>query len=128
MRAWKIFTSLVCAATVAACASQPPAPSDYSAIEPPVGYEESVPRLFADVLKDPDSAHYRYAPPARAYVNNGLIHGGGYGWIGYAIPVLVNAKNSYGGYTGFREYIVLFRGDNPFMETGPNDPVFHWAQ
>jgi hypothetical protein len=30
-------------------------------------------------------------------------------YFGYTVPVLVNAKNSYGGYTGFKVYKFFFQ-------------------
>ncbi len=62
---------------------------------------------MATVLKDPESARYRFGEPQRAYVNNGLLRGGNVVWQGYVIYFFVNAKNSYGGYTGEQPWFAL---------------------
>jgi len=61
------------------------------------------------VLKDPESARYRFGTPKKAYVNEGLAYGGGVAWYGWLVDVAVNAKNSFGGYTGAKPYVALFK-------------------
>jgi len=58
-------------------------------------------------LKDPGSAQTKEAHVVnRAGWNRGLVNGGGkdYGW---EVAFQCNAKNAYGGYTGFREETLL---------------------
>lgn len=64
-------------------------------------------KALADSLKDPDSAQFK---DIEIYRYDGEIHACG----------LVNAKNSYGGYTGFELFFIAKRsvGENygrPFM-------------
>jgi hypothetical protein len=33
-------------------------------------------------------------------------------WMGYMVDVEVNAKNSFGGYVGFKPYMVFFSGES----------------
>ena len=62
-------------------------------------------------LKDPDSAQYEIGSVLPGYCKKGLFQGKGVAWQGWAVNVLINAKNSYGGYTGFEPHTVLFVGD-----------------
>jgi hypothetical protein len=58
-------------------------------------------------LKDSESARYQWGVIQRGYTKDPLISGGAVNY-GYLLPVLVNAKNSYGGYTGFEQWGFLF--------------------
>jgi hypothetical protein len=64
---------------------------------------------FEEILKDPESARYKFDTPERAYRRAGWANRGRVAWQGYVIPVNVNAKNSYGGYTGYKRYFALMR-------------------
>jgi hypothetical protein len=61
--------------------------------------------------KDPQSVQVRdvRVQPCRA-IENGLLAGGGY-TVGYEIDFEINAKNSYGGYTGFELYSIVRKAD-----------------
>src|SRR5438477_6228366 len=87
---------------IAGCASAPTAEklanADYG--DYPANYRQLIRDFFQVALKDPDSAQYQFREPYKGYSKKALIVGGGvdkYGWI---CNVNVNAKNSYGGYTG----------------------------
>jgi hypothetical protein len=69
--------------------------------------QEQIPGYFETILKDPESARYRYGTPFKGQINKGLISGGGIQWIGWVFPVQINAKNSFGGYTGYKTHYVL---------------------
>ena len=58
-------------------------------------------------LKDSDSARYQWGTIQRGYTKDPLISGGAVNY-GYLLPVMVNSKNSYGGYTGFEQWGFLF--------------------
>ena len=62
-------------------------------------------------LKDPYSAEYQIGPVYPGYCKGGWARGGGIAWKGWAVNVLINARNSYGGYTGYQPHTVLFVGD-----------------
>lgn len=74
------------------------------------------------ILKDPESARFQLIRPARPVVTgDSIFHKGGAGW---EICVNVNAKNSYGGYTGNRTTYLLWNtgrvvlhDSSPFGET-----------
>lgn len=89
------------------CAFQKPHPdTDYGRI--PDDYQSLIVSYFQEILKDPDSAKFKFETPQRAYRNTGLAYGGSVTWIGYAVRIQINAKNSLGGYTGFEPYTVFF--------------------
>jgi hypothetical protein len=90
---------------------------------PPSDYEARITGFMQQRLKDPESARYQFGHPQKGWCKDGLIYGGKshFGWI---IPVRVNAKNSFGGYTGFQSYFFLFT---------PEDQLYHdvtnlWGQ
>lgn len=73
--------------------------------------QERAERLAKDFLsrrlKDPYSAQYQWGTVSKGWIRNAPIHGGGL-VFGYKLDVSVNAKNSYGGYVGFKPYIFIF--------------------
>lgn len=79
--------------------------------EPTRAAVESKVRAYFDVtLKDAESARYRFDPAVTKYWIKET------GWatakrslVGWLAKVDVNAKNSYGGYTGFQRYEFLFK-------------------
>lgn len=106
------------------CASSfhKPAPN-VVVLPPPTNVEVAIKSHFEVVLKDPESARYRFGLPRKAYLNNGLIHGGTVAWVGYVVRVDVNAKNSMGGYTGHQPYLALFSGDRLYSVLSGADHV-----
>lgn len=86
----------------------PPADTDYGA-EPDA--ETDAKAYFTSILKDPDSAQFKMGYVGKAHCNKGTLWGGDVVWHGYAANVYVNAKNSYGGYVGFKPYTLLWRQD-----------------
>lgn len=97
---------LVCALTIlGGCAAPSPdelARADYGAY--PDQYKELIEGYMGRILKDPYSAHYEYLnAPVMAWrkTMSGPIYG-------YAVCVNINAKNSYGGYTGAQPSYFMF--------------------
>lgn len=84
---------------------------------------------FNSRLKDPYSAKYAIGPFQRAYANNGILRGGEVVWMGYAVHVQVNAKNSYGAYVGAADYIAYFEQNGKLRNilSGTSDPLFHFV-
>lgn len=113
MSSFKRFIAFFSVLLLGACAGSferlPPS-ADLGA--PPVGYEDMIKKHFENILKDPESARYRIGKPIKAYANNGLISGGNIAWRGYMVDVQVNAKNSFGGYVGFKPYMFFFSGNS----------------
>lgn len=76
--------------------------------EYPTDYEEIAKEAVAAVLKDPESARFgRVSLPRREHaISNQFRREAVYG---YSSCIEVNAKNSYGGYTGFQAHWLLIR-------------------
>lgn len=113
------------------CASQFAKPS--MAVEawgpPPDNYETIVKRHFDSFLLDGESARFKFQTPVRGYANQGLVHGGGVRWTGYWVRVDVNAKNSFGGYVGWRPYIVLLATTGVYqIVEGESHPLIRRAE
>ena len=79
---------------VAEKAEYPPKPTDFRA---------DVKQYMASQLKDPDSAIYKNWHLFKAYIGSNPPK------YGYYIVVLINAKNSFGGYTGFEHHFFFHR-------------------
>lgn len=71
----------------------------------PSDYEQTIKSYMSQRLKDPYSAQFQFLnQPKTAW--NGI---GGLKY-GYAVCVLINAKNSFGGYTGSQLSYFMLRG------------------
>ena len=76
---------------------------------PPNDPLQAAKEYLSNILKDPDSAQYKILTFAHAaHCKGGWAKGGGNSWVGYAANVAVNSKNSFGGYTGYMTYTVLY--------------------
>lgn len=86
-----------CAHTVKAPSREAVAAATFSPV--PADIEARVKAQYQVILKDPYSAVYHFGVPQKAYFRgpSGMMYG-------YIIAVHVNAKNSYGGYTGGELY------------------------
>jgi hypothetical protein len=71
---------------------------------PPSDYEDQVTRIIKGQLKDPESATFEFEPLKYAGIGR-LYHATKYG---YGVKVWVNAKNSYGGYTGRQPWLIFY--------------------
>lgn len=61
------------------------------------------------MLKDPYSAQYTFNQPEKAWFKDGILaESGGAMRFGWLIPITVNAKNGYGGYTGLEKHTVFY--------------------
>ena len=112
----KKFGILLCVllgvASMTGCAPKPPSSveictANYGAL--PGNYQDLIKAHFNTLLKDPESARYTFLPTYKGYSQDGVLaeSSGGVKY-GYGAPVLVNAKNSYGGYTGNQQYAFMF--------------------
>ena len=75
----------------------------------PENYREIVKAYFSAALKDPYSANYNFERPYKGYSTKSILAGGGPDKFGYLVKVYVNAKNSFGAYTGWEPYLFLIR-------------------
>lgn len=83
----------------------------------PKNYKELVQASIKDALKDPDSAKFSEFSPLRKEVmveKNNFVYG-------YSTCVFVNAKNSYGGYTGKQLYWTFIRNDQVLRIKNTNE-------
>lgn len=105
-----LLLAITCAALAGCSFDRPGTDADFGA--PPQHYEAAIHAYFEGILKDPQSAQYRIEPPVKAYSNRGRAFGGGVSWMGYQAGAEVNARGSFGNYTGFKPYLFLFSGEN----------------
>lgn len=107
------------AALVAGCASAPTtgeiAGFDYGPY--PSAYQTVIQDYLRQRLKDPDSAQYQWERgPSQGWDRYGRLN------VGWRVCLQVNAKNSFGGYTGFRPYYFIINRDRIVrVEAGDND-------
>lgn len=85
-----------------------------------IDYQKIIKEYFYERLKDPYSAKIEFSqqPPQPFWFRDAL--GGQKEYTGFAVMVWVNAKNSYGGYTGKKQYGFIFK-DNVIVKI--IDPV-----
>lgn len=97
----------------------------------PSNYRQIIEAAMADMLKDPDSARYSgftqpkhdqvvhldYAPNGGVGVTKTAVYG-------YAVCVAVNAKNSFGGYTGDQLYWFLIRNGQVVRSTQAGEVLY----
>ncbi|SDJ22809.1 hypothetical protein SAMN04487926_13837 [Paraburkholderia steynii] len=105
----KLVVVAVLVGSLAACASAPDRAAqdaaDYGAY--PANYEELVTDAQEAVLKDPQSAQNKYlSTPQKGFM---IAAGSSTPIYGYRLCLNVNAKNSYGGYTGSKLTEVFIR-------------------
>lgn len=77
----------------------------------PTNYKKVIKEHIADNLIDPESARFtKFSKPQKSWMSEfqGFKNFKYYGWL---VCVDVNAKNSFGGYTGKKTYVALLRGD-----------------
>lgn len=111
-RQFTLMATMAAAGVLAGCAGAfEPLPANTAFGQPPANIEAPIRDYFESTLKDPESARFRFSTPQKAHANWGLIDGGKIRWVGYLVRVDVNAKNSFGGYVGFKPYMALFWGD-----------------
>ncbi|WP_142890244.1 hypothetical protein [Klebsiella variicola] len=108
----KKITVLLALIILTACAANPPSlmqlqSADYGAL--PDNYQQQVKDWWGGMLKDPYSAQYTFGNPEKAWFKDGILAESGgairYGWL---VPITVNAKNSFGGYTGAESHTVFY--------------------
>lgn len=109
-----LYRALIIAALLAltACQAVPPAPTDAQMARanfgaPPTDHVAIVKAYYGATLKDPGSAQYRtITDPVQFWLG---VRGTQAGVYGYLVCATVNAKNSYGGYVGFKTDALLIR-------------------
>lgn len=130
MKANLCFT-MCTALALAACATSTPIQrstitmaqiksADYGAY--PKNYEQRIRQDLENRLLDYDSAKIKIiVPPRKTFYITSLYSTPTQRWdyrVYYSICVNVNAKNNYGGYTGWKTYLYKFWGGNNQLELG----------
>ena len=73
----------------------------------PQNYENDIKNYMSRLLKDPHSAQYSFDTPRKGMSQDGWAVGNKK-HFGYIVKTNINAKNSFGGYTGAKSYYFLF--------------------
>lgn len=112
MTRWAISTTMVlCCLTLGACSYAPSAETlalaDFGSPMTASQMQSLADDHLVDVLKDPESRRVEWGQSGRVWVWTGLVGGGTK--YGYGLEGDVNAKNSFGGYTGSKPYLFFFR-------------------
>ncbi len=88
----------------------------------PADYEAVVTVYMEKTLKDPESVRYReFSKPRKEHIITNID--AKEATYGYSVCVLVNAKNSYGGYTGNHQYWFFLR-DGKIVRSQDVDSAF----
>lgn len=94
-----------------------PSETDYGSY--PSNFEEIVKEYYDRVLFDPYSAHYKVlGEPFRGYYVPPTLFLDYKEYVGYVVPVRINAKNRYGAYVGAEEKGLIIR-NNEVIYTVP---------
>lgn len=101
-----LLVTLLLAGCVAAPTQEEISHADYGNPVTQEAAVHAVKQYFLGRLKDPESAQYRFGTVAQNYWIGSVFEGRKL-TAGYSIKVDVNAKNSYGGYVGFKSYTFL---------------------
>ena len=84
----------------------------------PFDYKETIQAYLAQEQPDPESNKYRYlGEPIQAY--DGFLGRR----FGYAVCVVINAKNIYGGYDGQVLWMFMLRGDKVITSDKTTNPA-----
>lgn len=109
---------------LSACAELPTqqqmAAADYGGPVTQSDAESAAKNFLSSRLKDPYSAVWQCQPVQKGWLRDSRISGGKvhYGW---EMNCLVNAKNSFGGYVGNKQYAFLFRDGTLVGANGEKD-------
>lgn len=106
-----IFGSVLLSLTLFACGGPRMSQEQLSSADfgRPIDAAEAkaiVKNYFNQTLKDPSSAEFRNFSVYKTYTDPAFLEERRFGYI---ICISVNAKNAFGGYTGFKNYSLLTR-------------------
>lgn len=107
-----ISVSIVLAGCVSAPNSSEINSANYGVL--PNNYQDVIKSEMGKRLKDPNSAEYDFSQPYKAWCKSGFTTF--YGWLA---PFSLNAKNSYGGYTGAQTFVYLINDKSVRDFTSP---------
>ncbi|MEB7926113.1 hypothetical protein NGJ69_20780 [Atlantibacter hermannii] len=120
----KILALVLLGVSLTGCV-QPMTKSEVNAAvyEPlPSNYKEQIQMLMESRLKDPDTAKFKFFEPKKGYTES-TRH------FAYVVPVGINAKNSYGGYTGYKAYYFsYYQGTFKDVTDGVKIDAVKWSE
>jgi len=88
----------------------------------PDDYKEQIKKSMSRILKDPSSAKYQFSNCKKGRLFVGWLNGGS--MYGYLAKALINAKNSFGGYTGNSKYYFIFQNGKIKRWNKPDQTTF----
>jgi len=111
-------TAIILAACFLLVGCQTVSPQEITALDPGLkpdqqAAETNVRGYLTTALKDYDTARINFHPVRKGWQKDGSLRGGKL-HAGWMLVVDVNAKNSYGGYTGFKRYWFFFEGGSMY--------------
>lgn len=111
MKMLRLMTLALTLLITAGCASGPSQEqitnANYGSAPDQAAVEQAAKSFFTMHLKDASSAQYQFAPAYKGWVSTNRLEGSKL-VAGYILDALVNAKNSFGGYTGWQKYQFVF--------------------
>jgi len=87
-----------------------------------IDYQTAIKSYMETKLKDPESARYRFSPPRQGWAKEPPWAFSGPEHTGYFVLADVNAKNSFGGYTGEKPYLFVFK-NNQLIKAYDSDGI-----
>jgi hypothetical protein len=121
MRTIALLLAMLALSSCASTAVKPEEAAKLNYGAAPAQPEEDAKAYFETRLKDPRSAEYRFKKPFRGYTREIPISGGGVRTAGWVMITQVNAKNGFGGYTGWKTYRLFFKDGKLLGEFDGND-------
>jgi len=105
--------SVVLSMFLVGCASGPPtaeefAKADYGTPITQQAGQDKAQGWLKGVLKDPSSAQYDWGTVQQGWARTAPIEGGKL-IFGYRLDAKINARNSFGGYNGYKPYLFIFK-------------------
>jgi hypothetical protein len=83
-------------------------------------YKAAIKIFMQMYLKDPESARYQFSQPHQGWAKEPPWAFNGPEYTGYFVLADVNAKNSFGGYTGAKPYLFVFKNNQLLKVYSPD--------
>lgn len=112
----RLFIAFVFGFLLNACAASPPTneemlSADYGSYISQQDAEQQAEQFLKRRLKDPGSAIFEWGQFGKGWFREAPIDGGALKF-GYMLHANINAKNSFGGYTGMKPHLFIFYNGN----------------
>jgi hypothetical protein len=93
----------------------------------PENFEQLVREHFYNQLIDPGSAMYQFKEPGKAWLTHAKFDPPHYAVFGWRICGLINSKNRYGGYVGWKPFFV-FVSNGKIMDSQIGSRAYDFCQ